>query len=564
MALIAGCGGRMQNVTPPIARDVPATGTTGTLTFTIVRPKTVNPKTKSYVSPASKSLWISFHLGTKVSVQVFALSESDKYCVEQPRGLVCTFSLLIPVGSYTSFIQIYDELPVNGKIPKGAHLLSQALGVKYTINAGQTTTIYPTLKGVIASLAISNFPQGCNINAFGPTGFTVAGGDADGYTIAGYYAVPITLSDSDTTGSTTLAVSGPDNPPADTLLSSSDTSTIAWNGNSLGNAGGATITASVAKGASTSATLWAGPGDVMFYYTGSPQYQTVSPCAISSVTIWAWGAQGGSLPGSPVVEGGYGGLVVATIPATSGQQLEVVVGGAGGSAVPNAQGAAAGGYNGGANGTTCHSSTSHLYFCKAYGGGGGGATDVRQGGTQLNSRVIVAGGGGGATGIAAVANTSGSGGGGGGLSGAAGGNGSTATCEEWIPPYSIIPGAGGTQTSGGKGGGDGQPKGGINDGSSGSGGPGEYVCAYSPTLDSSAAYGTGGGGGGWYGGGGGYDGAPGGGGSGYAEPSATNVLMQTGFTAGPGLAEICWPYSTDCKVTLSRLRHGKSFKPIRR
>jgi hypothetical protein len=55
------------------------------------------------------------------------------------------------------------------------------------------------LEGNVAGLGISNFPQWCQSNAFGPTAFTVSASDYYGYTIAGPYVVSIGLSDSDKT-----------------------------------------------------------------------------------------------------------------------------------------------------------------------------------------------------------------------------------------------------------------------------------------------------------------------------------------------------------------------------
>ncbi|MBV9055871.1 MAG: hypothetical protein JO351_04450, partial [Candidatus Eremiobacteraeota bacterium] len=376
-ALVAGCGSGTRGVTPSVAVNVPDTGTSGTLTFTITVPKKVNPKAKSYVSPASKGLWMNFTLGSHTTVQTFTLSKSSPGCTAKPGSLVCTISVSLAAGTYVSSIMVYDKPPFNGKFGKTAHVLSEEQNLKYRINGGKTTTIHPVLKGNDTSLKILNFPQGCVSGSFGPTAFTVAALDYDGYTIAGTYEASIALSDGDTSGNTTLAVSGPDNPPPDTLLSSLDTSTISWNGGALTN-GGATITAAI-RGFSTSATLWAGPADVLFYYTGSPAYLTVSPCAASSVTVWLWGAAGGSTYDQSVgAQGGYGGLVVATIPAVTGEQLTAGVGGIGSN---GGSSAGLGGYNGGASGQLPPPSCKQSEFYCISGGGGGGGTDIRQGGS---------------------------------------------------------------------------------------------------------------------------------------------------------------------------------------
>lgn len=49
----------------------------------------------------------------------------------------------------------------------------------------------------------------------------------------------------------------------------------------------------------------------------------------------------------------------------------------------------------------------------------------------------------------------------------------------------------------------------------------------------------------------------GGGGSGYTEPSASGVFTETAFNSGPGIAEICWPLPTNCKVHLPKFRRAE-------
>ena len=133
-------------------------------------------------------------------------------------------------------------------------------------------------------------------------------------------------------------------------------------------------------------------------YTGSLQTFTVPNC-VSQVTITCKGASGanGALSGtgSPGGNGGAGGLAAGIYPVTSGNVLNVYVGGSGSAEI--------GGFNGGGNGGVGNLA-----------GGAGGASDVRVGGITLSNRVIVPGGGGGGGGFI------GGGGGGGGSAGTTG------------------------------------------------------------------------------------------------------------------------------------------------
>jgi hypothetical protein len=262
-----------------------------------------------------------------------------------------------------------------------------------------------------------------------------------------------------------------------------------------------------------------------FNYTGSFQTYTV-PANVCSVTVDAFGAQGGSLIGIVLsATGGFGGGAHATFSVTPLESLQVNVGG-GGTA------GGSGGFNGGAAGGK------GVTFPP--GAGGGGASDVRQGGVGLANRIIVAGGGGGA-------DTGSSGGDGGDTAGAPGG---------FAPVGGAGGGGGGTQTTGGAGGaggtanlGNGSPGG---NGSSGLGGVGGDSTAGSSGGVTGGGPG-GGGGGGWYGGGGGGGGGLlnfGGGGGGGSGFGPATVIFKSGVRIGDGMVMIT-PGRACPKVTTS-------------
>ncbi|HEY3034606.1 MAG TPA: hypothetical protein VGJ54_08110 [Streptosporangiaceae bacterium] len=121
---------------------------------------------------------------------------------------------------------------------------------------------------------------------------------------------------------------------------------------------------------------------VVNIYTGPGTWTWTVPAGVTSVTVDAFGAQGGEAAG---VKGGLGGEATATLAVTPGATYQINVGGYGGSD----QMRAAGGYNGGGAGGV-NEDTGGID-----GQGGGGASDVRSGSFGLSDRVIVAGGGGG-------------------------------------------------------------------------------------------------------------------------------------------------------------------------
>ena len=213
-----------------------------------------------------------------------------------------------------------------------------------------------------------------------------------------------------------------------------------------------------------------------YNYTGAVQTYTV-PTGVKSFSVDIQGAAGQT----GTAYGGHGGRVQGALSVTSGQVLNLYVGGISG-------------FNGGGAGSV-------------YGGRGGDASDIRTGGVSLSNRVIVAGGGGGGGASSGVA------------VGGAGGNTTGGTAINYVDAASAT---GGTQTSGGIGGNWYGTYVGTN-GSLGQGG----------TISGTIYYGGGGGGGFYGGGGGGYDG--GGGGSSYANPSlVSGVSMTQGYNAGLG------------------------------
>lgn len=265
-----------------------------------------------------------------------------------------------------------------------------------------------------------------------------------------------------------------------------------------------------------------GSGSDTFNFTGGIQTFVV-PSGIDSVTIIAYGAQGGA---DPPTAGGMGGSAVGKLDVTAGDTLYVYVGGKGTDGPGSGQNCnLPGGFNGGGGtGDTC---------CSNAGGGagaGGGASDVRMGGMSLANRVIVAGGGGGA-------GSSDQGGAGGGL---VGGDGTS---------YQSVTATGGTQSAGGQAGGhyiyhtcnigtDGElGQGGKGDGNDG-----------------------GGGGGGYYGGGGGPNNGGGAGGSSYIALLDSASTSQ-GVRSGNGMIVITYYGSASTLTTtqLTGLASGSNF-----
>ncbi|WP_230198419.1 glycine-rich protein [Luminiphilus syltensis] len=235
-----------------------------------------------------------------------------------------------------------------------------------------------------------------------------------------------------------------------------------------------------------------------YTYTGAAETFVV-PTGVTSVTIEAWGAQGGM---SDPVTDNLGGYAKGDLSVSPGDVLNIYVGGQ-----PSGE---QGGFNGGGAGDSL-------------GAGGGGASDVRTAGNTLSDRVIVAGGGGGGgewNGQNVI------GGVGGGLTG---GDGSR---------LSFNPGGGGgTQTASANG-----TCRSLNN---------PIVAGGFGFGGTTAGVGCGcegyGGGGGWYGGGGSGNCRGGGGGSSYIQGLA-NGSTTAGVRAGNGEIQITYTASASSPV----------------
>jgi hypothetical protein len=190
-----------------------------------------------YISVATKSMTMAFK-GPSTFTKVINLTPSNTNCFGSP--LQCTIAITLAPGKYRVTADTYDEAPVDAAIPVGANLLSTAHDVPVFITSGASNIISLTLEGAPASILVG-LPTGSAGTAFSDQSFSVVVKDADGYIIVGTYSTRIVITDSDTSGATTIVTAGSDSPPPSELLSSSDTAAISYSGKPIFPA---TITAS--------------------------------------------------------------------------------------------------------------------------------------------------------------------------------------------------------------------------------------------------------------------------------------------------------------------------------
>ncbi len=217
-------------------------------------------------------------------------------------------------------------------------------------------------------------------------------------------------------------------------------------------------------------------------YSTPGGYSFTVPAGVTSVTVAAAGAGGGSVG---ILNGGEAAAVTAAVPVAGGEQLFVGVGGVGGPFGASGAGGAGGIDGGGAGGS------SPLF--SASGGGGASLVGVGSPFSSLGALVVAAGGGGagadaagGNAGSAGASAPDASSAGGGAGTTAAGGSGGTGANESGLAGSSGLGGAGGSGGAGGGGGGGGGYSGGGGGGSSdegsGGGGGASYTVAGATIL----------------------------------------------------------------------------------
>jgi hypothetical protein len=245
--------------TQGVAAVAPTTGTTpasptgsapvsSSARFTITVPAqstttSSTTRTPKYVSPATQSIIITLvsvggvpYTGSPASIAT-NLSTLNPACTGT-TSLTCTVTAPAVVGSDVFSVVTYDTAQTLPFTTPAGNVLSRA-SLSVAVVAGPNVVTTPlVLNGVPASFAIAP-PAGTAGTAFSQT-VIIAVKDAAGNTIVGSYANPVTLSDGDTSGATTLATSGSDNPSALQLLSSSDNATLSYTGLAIA---GATISA---------------------------------------------------------------------------------------------------------------------------------------------------------------------------------------------------------------------------------------------------------------------------------------------------------------------------------
>jgi hypothetical protein len=245
VALLAGCSGS-GNVAPG-GGQAPGHTSSGKFLAKIVVPARAHrgssgSRKMQYVSPSSEGLTIiSYPQGssTQNGEAVVDISASSSLCTTNPSSGVRTCTVYGPAVPGTNDIDFtdYDEAPVSGAIPSGAHVLSVASLIGFTIVANQANTATVYLEGQPYQFefepGVMSFPADGKSHT---STLTVDVEDADGNTIVtganAPYDTPVMLTLTETNGSGITKISENSGTPGttETFTTSNNTFAIVYDG----------------------------------------------------------------------------------------------------------------------------------------------------------------------------------------------------------------------------------------------------------------------------------------------------------------------------------------------
>ena len=282
-----GGGGSQPAAAPAVPASPAAAPQMGQATVTITVPQEAIAsiaRHPAYVSASTQSISISSYavVGGVIAAKASATTNQDLTSTAPGCSgtgpIVCSVTVAAPIGTDAFSVSAYQG---TGEMGAVLSTLPKSAATQYTIVAGQANTVPLVLGGVPATIVVSPAQSALTGGVSANFGISVVASDAGGKVIIGNapYANPITLTDSDGTGGTSLSTTS--------VTSPATAVTLAYNGN--------TVASTVTLGASASgATVTPGTLTFTFGFT----------VACSS------GCSGLSNPNSAytetISEGGYG------------------------------------------------------------------------------------------------------------------------------------------------------------------------------------------------------------------------------------------------------------------
>lgn len=326
VAVLAACGGGGGGTSLPSTHGGGGgSANTKPVSISMTVPKrpgsTTHLRRPEYISANTNGASITVTQGSIVVTQVFDLSPGSSFCTTVPAGRTCTVTMTVPVGNDTFAITTYDEAPVNGAIPAGAHVLGFSQSTQSVV-AGGTTTIQVYLGGTIASIGVQPTATYISLPADGTAhtiAFAFAPADFDNNPITAGpndpYSNPIqvTLTETGGSGNSTLILNGTSVGTTASVSHSTDTLSLSYNGTGSPGYG---VSVSISATGVTPQTLQVSPliasvggaGQTTLFLNGVASNPTVGISELNAPTATTYTATAAA---------GCSGILTST-PATGG------------------------------------------------------------------------------------------------------------------------------------------------------------------------------------------------------------------------------------------------------
>ncbi|HET6896378.1 MAG TPA: hypothetical protein VFH72_13425 [Candidatus Baltobacteraceae bacterium] len=202
-AVLTGCGGSggSAGITPsaPIPTASPSAPVNAQFVVVVPAASVMQARVKpQYISAAARSVTIVLQRGDKLGA--FDVSQGSSSCKSASGGgRTCTVGINAPAGNDTFVVSAYDQ-------PGGAGNVLATGTIVQTVSSSATSTIAVDLTGVTASIKVSLNGTIAQSGTAASIPIVVQALDASGNTILGAYDRTITLTDSDSSGHTSLSV----------------------------------------------------------------------------------------------------------------------------------------------------------------------------------------------------------------------------------------------------------------------------------------------------------------------------------------------------------------------
>ena len=226
--LLAACGGGSGSTPLPSATTAPSKQLSGNATFVVKIPakRSSSVRTPKYLTADVQGIQFSVtqnNGAVPAGFVFYPIGPTQTYCTTPSGGgLICTLAVQAAAGDDTFVVTTFDQ-PNN---VFDADVISTG-SVEKTISAQSSNTVNVVTSGIPSAFVMSLDDQYPTVA--GTQAVHLLALDADMNVIMGSYDTPVTLSDSDTSGITTLSTTS--------IAGSTDASnvTLKWNGTATVN-----------------------------------------------------------------------------------------------------------------------------------------------------------------------------------------------------------------------------------------------------------------------------------------------------------------------------------------